>query len=1480
MPVQALSVPMKLGVMVGTVVLAGILITLSIHHGVQNQNQTNSGSNTCAKGSNGQACAGNGKCTKGVCVCKTGFSGVACDIPTAKCPTGVSPADPTGTEAQCSGNAEKCAGGECVCKDGWSGANCSVPVAQCPNIAGKQCNGHGTCSGTTCTCTDLYSGAACQDPPPGTTCPMGINPTTGNLEQCSGDTCNNDGSCACAGGRTGLACQIPGTAGACPVFNGQQCGGAARGTCDAGTQTCQCKPQYDGYACNVQVPVNPVTGAVCSTYDPENWEGGTFGTYKLADGVSAATAHAAGPPLFNIHTQEATCPCGPKYTKDGNAYCGGCSADFQPSTIPLPAKWKDTPAAYDNQCVGACPGTDTVNYTYTCSGNGTCNTQGTGVCTCVTAENSDCPSGSSNCGEMSIGGTDGNGKATCAKVYRAFQYRPKGSTKAALNLNVPIPAGQVPTSTTLNVGSNWSEIFDNEVYAPPECPGYVTSKSIPPKSEFKQVPPDWDPTYIVRESQQSRPCFGKGTCKDGTCDFSGTEGVDVASGGRYCAAGYQGILRTDWYDADGNKDGTWDIGPCMPCVFTDENGNCVSSCDATDWDYPYPPPGLKNPQFPQKYSGSSGAQETFKTATNRVAPTSQVVAVVRSVSVDTPGQMLNDYDFGQLILHYGYTTPPAFNSAVRGAYVVLADTTLPGTPTKKLFALCTVDEPDPFSGARAANANGVDWLDKEASVWIYTTAGSGTPFIWTDIAQDDAKRKATQDVCQELLKLVTPGITPDTGKAFMNLDWTVIRGPKTTRDLWTASEHSNEGLRFLEPCGGDDAFCLTRFTPVWDDKSNLPGLPSAATFLPCQCPYDYDQGGNGNLFCDASRGNCCIAHAPNALHTDPAANAQPCGAAGMYSEDHPFGCTGTAKDGKLYPCTGIAGPGQTDDDFKRLEQINYTCTCDAGFTSAKGEPPQKACQACSQGQLVTRFGTGATLPVDAPSGVAQSTYNNNWVSSTVATKIKGTSSNQVGTTSGCCVNQCEQKYKEGLCGMRDGCGGTCDGDSHCAQLGGCLGHRGSGKSFCAPEEKCCERGGPHTYSCSEYSIDADHENVGGFCMFRKYCGVKNKCIWLRCGPPGAGLGAPDNGVVPVTWRNHPGKNSDGVAEADGCPPSHSCFHGWARVTMADGSTKHARDVEAGDMVMDVHGNPTKVLFNDEQAGGRHVVSINGRPYPFVTASHPWYAPDGDSRIIVDVNTSEAHRAYATTVPMRPGSEVVWKGLDGSEHSVQRVDSIRPFYIPHEVVVYDILTEAHTLIVEGFAFWDEMPELERDPAATAVVLHVTDYINAHVYDWATYDTAADIAREPECRAYRHAIVDAVAQACAPMAHLALTGVHISAGSAPTGFQNWAGEEQAKVFDIMRQLKGRLDASKLTQGADDLPVRQLMQVGSTVWGVFYRLAREMSEKCTAEQFWFLLNRMTRELDEELGRIKEVEQRPAHLSKWRAELEAQRAHLEMMR
>ena len=59
------------------------------------------------------SCSGNGRCARGVCACKAGYSGRDCS---QACP------------GRCSGHGE-CANGTCYCQVGWQGDDCALEHA-------------------------------------------------------------------------------------------------------------------------------------------------------------------------------------------------------------------------------------------------------------------------------------------------------------------------------------------------------------------------------------------------------------------------------------------------------------------------------------------------------------------------------------------------------------------------------------------------------------------------------------------------------------------------------------------------------------------------------------------------------------------------------------------------------------------------------------------------------------------------------------------------------------------------------------------------------------------------------------------------------------------------------------------------------------------------------------------------------------------------------------------------------------------------------------------------------------------------------------------------------------------------------------------------------------------------------------------------------------------------------------------------------
>ena len=198
----------------------------------------------------GKGCSGNGVCQRGVCICRAGWRGEACDeietcvggcggktrgeCMSAVSPTGVlerrcrckpgfsgvdcslsecnpvqpdgsfrnlslSPAAGCGLHGYCDG-----VSGGCVCAPGWSGPRCDV--RRCP----KDCAHAGLCVGGSCVCEAGRVGAACDE------------------HACDDPTCAGHGTCVrgvcmCDAGFVGKRCESKGCPGA-----PKPCGGVGK----------------------------------------------------------------------------------------------------------------------------------------------------------------------------------------------------------------------------------------------------------------------------------------------------------------------------------------------------------------------------------------------------------------------------------------------------------------------------------------------------------------------------------------------------------------------------------------------------------------------------------------------------------------------------------------------------------------------------------------------------------------------------------------------------------------------------------------------------------------------------------------------------------------------------------------------------------------------------------------------------------------------------------------------------------------------------------------------------------------------------------------------------------------------------------------------------------------------------------------------------------------------------------------------------
>lgn len=203
------------------------------------------------------ACNKNGFCSRGrggsgLCTCKFGYAGSACEF---TCPflPGRTTADfacggPARGQCVANNNAAKC-----ECADGFAGVSCELV---CPRFEGAICAGQGTCDSITgrCVCNPEWTGVACA-------VPCMCNPDHGacNATACasllSTEFCT---ACSCEGNFTDLCYSCR---------NGTQ-GEFCEGQCVHGTtegQICICEDYYGTESCSVMCPFGGVNNTIpCS----------------------------------------------------------------------------------------------------------------------------------------------------------------------------------------------------------------------------------------------------------------------------------------------------------------------------------------------------------------------------------------------------------------------------------------------------------------------------------------------------------------------------------------------------------------------------------------------------------------------------------------------------------------------------------------------------------------------------------------------------------------------------------------------------------------------------------------------------------------------------------------------------------------------------------------------------------------------------------------------------------------------------------------------------------------------------------------------------------------------------------------------------------------------------------------------------------------------------------------------------------------
>ncbi|NWW85355.1 ITB4 protein, partial [Rhynochetos jubatus] len=116
----------------------------------------------CIKPGDVEPCSGRGECLCGKCQCYSEdltqrFDGPFCQYDVLQCPR---------TSGFLCNDRGRCSKGECVCESGWQGPGCECPMSNdtCIDSRGGICNNHGRCECGRCICdkASLYTSSTCE----------------------------------------------------------------------------------------------------------------------------------------------------------------------------------------------------------------------------------------------------------------------------------------------------------------------------------------------------------------------------------------------------------------------------------------------------------------------------------------------------------------------------------------------------------------------------------------------------------------------------------------------------------------------------------------------------------------------------------------------------------------------------------------------------------------------------------------------------------------------------------------------------------------------------------------------------------------------------------------------------------------------------------------------------------------------------------------------------------------------------------------------------------------------------------------------------------------------------------------------------------------------------------------------------------------------------------------------------------------------
>lgn len=158
-----------------------------------------------------------------------------------------------------------------------------------------------------------------------------------------------------------------------------------------------------------------------------------------------------------------------------------------------------------------------------------------------------------------------------------------------------------------------------------------------------------------------------------------------------------------------------------------------------------------------------------------------------------------------------------------------------------------------------------------------------------------------------------------------------------------------------------------------------------------------------------------------------------------------------------------------------------------------------------------------------------------------------------------------------------------------------------------------------------------------------------------------------------------------------------CLLGHVPILMHNDTVKAARDVVPGDLVISgISGSPTRVIANVvSRLDGQKVIGFNSLG-PLATIDHNFIRHDG-IRMAVNPTISFLNRYWKEIASMEVGDEFL------GELPVASIQMYDYDEADDEITfVYDIITEDHSYIANGFPSYDDFPDIEENPLLALMI----------------------------------------------------------------------------------------------------------------------------------------------------------------------------------